>query len=94
LDVPSAMMVDRRRADIHRLVRQALAEASRKQRRIETIDPLVACAKRLFPYLHERVLYEYARTALRVIRNRTPGRYQTTLLTHIPASSPRPEAVL
>ena len=82
------MVVDRRRANIGKLVTRATAEAYRKQREIDTIDPIVRCAQRLFPYLHEEAIYEYARTALRVIRNQPQPRirlndHQTTLLTHI-----------
>lgn len=82
------MVVDRRRANIGKLVRRATAEAYRKHREIETIDPIVRWAQRLFPYLHEEAIYEYARTALRVIRNQPQPRtrlndHQTTLLTHI-----------
>ena len=80
------MVVDRRRADIRRLVMRAQAEASRGRRQIETVDPLVRCARRLFPYLYEDAIYEYARTALRVIINQDQTElndHQTTLLTHI-----------
>ncbi|MBS7638000.1 hypothetical protein KEJ49_03810 [Candidatus Bathyarchaeota archaeon] len=64
------VFVDHRRADIERLIRCALEEAYRRDREIETIDPLLKWARRLFPYLHEGTLNEYARTALRVIKNR------------------------
>lgn len=84
------VIVGNRRANIKRLVRKATEEASCKQKKIETIDPLVACAHRLFPYLHEDAIYEYARAALRVIRNRSLvqtnlNNYQTTLIMHVPA---------
>ncbi len=69
--------VDGRRADIERLVRCALEDAHRRNREIETVDPLLSLARRLFPYLHEGTLHEYARTALRVIKNRPqPGRFR------------------
>lgn len=61
--------VDRRRADIHALIERARWEASIRGKPIETVDPLVACAKRMYPYLPDNVLHEYARTALRVITN-------------------------
>lgn len=81
--------VDKRRADIKRLVWTAIQEASLKHKKIETIDMLVVSAKRLFPYLHEETIYEYARTALRVIKNSHPpqtvfSNHQTTLLMHLP----------
>jgi hypothetical protein len=61
--------VDERRAKIKALIEQAQWEASIKGKPIETVDPLVACAKRMYPYLPDNVLHEYARTALRVITN-------------------------
>jgi len=77
--------VDGRRAHIDAIIRQAQQEASLKGKQIRIVDPLVLCAKRLFPYLPDQVLSEYARTALRVISN---GRHdmtvepQPTLLIH------------
>jgi hypothetical protein len=71
------VIVDSRRADIERLVRCALEDAHRRNREIETVDPLLRWARRLFPYLHEGTLNEYARTALRVIKNRyQPARFR------------------
>ncbi|MEM3055972.1 MAG: hypothetical protein QW639_01935 [Candidatus Bathyarchaeia archaeon] len=83
MDFKVMVYVDNRRADIERLVRCALEDAYRRGREIETIDPLLKWARRLFPYLHEGALNEYARTALRVIKyryqsGRLRGR-QTTL---------------
>jgi hypothetical protein len=80
--------VDGRRTDIFALIRQATREASMRGRRIDTVDPILICAKRMYPYLSERVLHEYSRTALRVITNsqRRPDptmNPQTTLLTHL-----------
>jgi len=88
LGVSFKLVVDGRRAKIWRLVERARAEASLRHRNIETIDPLVICARRLFPYLHEDAIYEYARTALRIIRNQPQALtglndHQTTLLHHI-----------
>jgi len=82
------MWVDSRRADLRRLVKESLEEARRKNKEIETIDPILICARRLFPYLHEEAIYKYARTALRVIRNQPQAEtslngHQTTLLPHI-----------
>ena len=80
--------VDRRRANISVLVRRARIEASLKGKEINTVDPLVICAKRLFPFLPEHKTSEYARTALRVIRNESVNQilltsHQTTLLNHL-----------
>jgi len=79
--------VTRRRADITKLIRAVKEEAGLRQRKIDTVDPVVRNAKHLFPYLHEDVVYEYARTALRVILNHPItglNDHQTTLLAHIP----------
>jgi hypothetical protein len=87
LVVTKLMNVSRRRADIELLIQNAWKEAHLKGKHINTVDPLVICAKRLFPYLPDPVLHEYARTALRVIRNEPASQPlvnspQTTLLTH------------
>jgi len=80
-------LVNYKRADIDRLIRVAMTEASIRQKQIDTIDPLVICAQRLFPYLQEETIYEYGRTALRVIKNQCSTQtflndHQTTLLAH------------
>jgi hypothetical protein len=79
--------VDTRRAEICALIQQASREASIKSKQIDTVDPILICAKRMFIYHSDRVLYEYSRTALRVITNsqRRPDptiNPQTTLLAH------------
>ena len=79
--------VNKKRANIDRLIKTAMTEASIRQKQIDTIDPLVICARRLFPYLHEETIYEYGRTALRVIKNRCSTQtvlndHQTTLTVH------------
>jgi hypothetical protein len=76
---------DRRRADIGTLIRVTTREASHRGRKIETVDPLVICANRLYPYLPERDIHDYSRTALKIINNQnrdTQPAAQTTLLTH------------
>ena len=76
---------DRRRADIEALIRVTTREAYHRGRKIETVDPLVICANRLYPYLPERDIHDYSRTALKIIntQNRdTQPAAQTTLLTH------------
>ncbi|MBL7167540.1 hypothetical protein ISS40_02605 [Candidatus Bathyarchaeota archaeon] len=75
----------RRRADIEDLIRVTTKAASRKGKQIRTVDPLVICANRMYPYLPEATIWEYARTALKIITNGTPNppAAQTTLLTHL-----------
>jgi hypothetical protein len=78
--------VIRRRADIDKLIKAAKEEAELRHKKIDTVDPVVRCANRLFPYLHEALIHEYARTALRVILNNHKtglNNTQTTLLAHI-----------
>jgi len=84
------IMVDDKRADVRRLVDLALSEASLKNKRIETIDPLVKCAKRLFPFYDESEINKYARTALRIILLRPQTEtfirgHQTTLSFDVPS---------
>ena len=77
--------VNRRRSeDIGRLIQVATSDAVRKNRRIETVDPILRAVKTLFPTMSERELLEYAQTALRMILSepQSPS-YQTTLLVHM-----------
>jgi hypothetical protein len=73
-----------RSEDIGRLIQVAKSDATRKNRRIETVDPVLRAGKTLFPTMPERELLEYAQTALRVILSepQSPS-YQTTLLVHM-----------
>jgi hypothetical protein len=78
--------VSRRRADIDKLIKTVKEEAELRHKKINTVDPVVRCANRLFPYLHEDLINGYARTALRVILNNHKtglNNNQTTLLAHI-----------
>jgi hypothetical protein len=76
---------DKRRAEIEALIRATKRETSLKGKQIRTVDPLVHRASRMYPYLPEAAILEYARTALKIInnQNRDPQpEAQTTLLTH------------
>jgi len=77
--------INRRRADIEALIRVTTRATSRKGKQIRTVDPLVICANRMYPYLPEATIREYARTALKIITNgtRNTPAAQTTLLTHL-----------
>ncbi|HEX9915021.1 MAG TPA: hypothetical protein VGB32_08890 [Candidatus Bathyarchaeia archaeon] len=77
--------VNRRRSeDISRLIQVATSDAMRKNRRIETVDPILRAGKTLFPTMPERELIEYAQTALRMILSEPQSlSYQTTLLVHM-----------
>lgn len=80
--------VDKRRADIDLIVRHTKEAALSRRKEISTIDPIVTCTRRLFPYLSDQQLYDYTRTALRILINENTNPQmannpQTTLLAHI-----------
>jgi len=58
-----------RRAEITLVIRETERQTRRRGRMIRTVDPLISTIRRLYPYLSERELMEYAQTALRVIIN-------------------------
>lgn len=75
-----------RRNDLFMLIREANRKASRRNRKIDTVDPLIACARKMYPSLPLRVISEYARTALWIIvnnnhRETSGSNNQTDLLT-------------
>jgi len=69
-----------RRAEITLVIRETEKQTRRRGRMIKTVDPLITTTRRLYPYLTERELMEYAQTALRVIINNKPTP-QPTMLT-------------
>jgi hypothetical protein len=77
--------INRRRADIEALIRVTTKATSRKGKQVRTVDPLVIYANRMYPYLPEATIRDYARTALKIITNGTPNppAAQTTLITHL-----------
>jgi hypothetical protein len=77
--------VDRRRANIEALIKTTQKMVSLRGKIVRTVDPLFICANRLYPYLPEGTLLEYARTALKIITNQERAIHpstQTTLLFH------------
>ncbi|TRO54037.1 hypothetical protein E2P71_05100 [Candidatus Bathyarchaeota archaeon] len=79
------MAVNRQRSDhISRLVQTVVSDAARRNRKIETVDPILRAGKTLFPTMPHRELLEYSQTALRIILTepQTPT-HQTTLLAHM-----------
>ena len=79
------MAVNRQRSDhISRLVQTVVSDAARRNRKIETVDPILRAGKTLFPTMPHRELLEYSQTALRIILTEphTPT-HQTTLLAHM-----------
>ena len=79
------LSVDSQLSDqISRLVQAALYDAARKNRKIDTVDPILKAGKMLFPTMPHRELLEYSQTALRIILSEPQApSYQTTLLTGI-----------
>lgn len=76
--------VNRRRSDVFKLIQESRLEAAQRNKKIETIDPLLRTAKRLFPLHTSDELYELSSTALWMILNEPEPQYQqTTLLVHV-----------
>ncbi len=76
--------VNRRRSDVFKLIQESRLEAAQRNKKIETIDPLLKTAKRLFPLHTSDELYELSSTALWMILNEPELQYQqTTLLIHV-----------
>lgn len=59
---------DYRRQHIQKLIQKANENAAQRGKQIDTVDPIMYCVNKLFPYLPERVKAEYSRTALRIIK--------------------------
>ncbi len=79
---------DYRRQHIQKLIRKANQDAAKRGKQIETIDPIMFWANKLYPYLPDNVKTQYSRTALRIIKKNysfkdesLSVRAQTSLLT-------------
>jgi len=57
-----------RRQQIQKLIRKANQDAAQKGKQINTIDPIMLWANKLYPYLPYNVKTQYSRTALRIIK--------------------------
>ena len=73
-----------RAEQIRKLVQTVKKDASARDRKITTVDPIMRIVKIMYPTLTRMELLEYSQTALRVIftETSTPS-YQTTLFSHI-----------
>ena len=72
-----------RRAIVENLVQSTCDEAALRSRRVETIDPIMRVARRMYPFLSDRELVDYASTALRIIlSSKEFSTYQTTLIVY------------
>jgi pantothenate kinase-related protein Tda10 len=73
-----------RAEQIRRLVQIVKKEATVKDRKITTVDPIMRIGKMMFPTLTRGELLEFSQTALRIIFTESSApSYQTTLFAHI-----------
>ena len=83
------LTVDKHRANVKRLINYAVVDARLRNKKIDRIDPLMKCARHIFPYLHDEVIYDISRTALRILMSEKKlhanlGENQTRLTEHTP----------
>jgi hypothetical protein len=75
--------VVKRRAVVEHLIKRTQEEAAAKRKSIETIDPVIRVGRRIYPYLSDRELNEFASTALRMIlSSKETEIYQMTLVSY------------
>ena len=77
--------MNRLRADqIQRLIRTTKNYAAIRNKKINTVDPILRVGKNLYPTLSEREIMDLSQNALRIIlgESATPN-YQTTLFSNI-----------
>ena len=77
--------VNRLRADqIQRLIRTSKNYAAIRNKKINTVDPILRVGKNLYPTLSEREIMDLSQNALRIILGESATlSYQTTLFSHI-----------
>jgi len=72
-----------RRAIVESLVQSTCDEAASRSKRVKTIDPIMRVGRRMYPFLSDRELVDYASTALRIILNsKESPSHQTTLIAY------------
>jgi len=72
-----------RRAIVESLVQSTCDEAASRSKRVKTIDPIMRVGRRMYPFLSDRELVDYASTALRIILNsKESPSHQTTLIVY------------
>ena len=75
---------NQQRSDITKLAQKAKLEASRRNKRIDTVDPIIRVGRSLFPTLAREELLRYSQRALLIIMNEAQGNgQQTTLFAHM-----------
>lgn len=78
------MTIDKRRLEINKLIQEIRRDAVKKNKKIETIDPIIRKGRNLYPLMSREELLDYCRTALRVILSEDETHsQQTTLFAHI-----------
>lgn len=73
-----------RRKVIETIINKTRNYAKERNKKINTIDPIIKNAKKVFPYFSDKEIKEYSITALRIILNQgiRPNN-QSTLINHI-----------
>jgi len=78
------MTINKRRLEINKLIKEVRKDAVKKNKKIETIDPIIRKGRDLYPLMSRDELLDYCRTALRVILTEDDTHsQQTTLFAHI-----------
>jgi hypothetical protein len=78
------MTINKRRLEINKLIKEVRKDAVKKNKKIETIDPIIRKGRDLYPLMSRDELLDYCRTALRVILTEDDAHsQQTTLFAHI-----------
>ena len=78
------MTINKRRLEINKLIKEVRKDAVKKNKKIETIDPIIRKGRDLYPLMSRDELLDYCRTALRVIlTDDDTHSQQTTLFAHI-----------
>jgi hypothetical protein len=73
-----------RRKVIETIINKTRNYAKKRNKKINTIDPIIKNAKKEFPYFSEKEIKEYSITALRIILNQgTKPNNQSTLINHL-----------
>jgi len=75
------LKLDYKRLIIEKLIFKINEEVNSKNKNISTVDPIIRMGRKLFPFMSDNEIQEYATVALRIILNTKKNNYfQTTLL--------------
>jgi hypothetical protein len=77
------IVVNKRRYELKRLIQEVRRESVKKNKKIDTIDPVLKIARNLYPMMSRDELLKNCITVLRIILSENNLlTQQTTLLTH------------